>query len=76
MNSQFLGALFFVGLVFTLIYVDLNSKIDVTICENNNLTTYVNRKKPGAKIKAGECRSEIMFKSEYYDLKQTFSNIH
>lgn len=76
LNSEFLGVLFFVALTFGLIHMDLNSNVNVTICESNGLTTYVSRSKPNPKIKVGSCKSETMIKHEYYTLKKTISNIH
>lgn len=62
----------FLALCGFLLYMHLNTEVDVHICSVDNLTTYVNREKPHALLNLGECRAERMTNGEYSELLRTF----
>jgi hypothetical protein len=55
--------------VALLIYMDLNRKVNVTMCEDSGITTYFSRVKPPEMLKFGSCKTISMKNSKYYELK-------
>jgi len=70
MSSEGFGVFAFIILVVGLVYFDYNGEVDVTICENGGLTTYVGRVEPSGKLNFGECRTDNMIRGKYYELRQ------
>ncbi len=55
-----------------ILYMHLNTEVNVQICSVNDVTTYVNTEKPHTLLRLGECHSERMTYAEYNELKQMF----
>jgi len=52
----------------------MNSEVDIHICKNNNITTYVGLHKPSELLNFGECETIHRTKRVYFDLKRNMSN--
>lgn len=65
--------LLIIAIVLSLLYADNNREVQVVICEDNDLTTYVDRDPPPEPLKFGDCESKTMLNHEYYRIKGTFN---
>ena len=63
---------FFILLCAGILYLHLNTEVNVHICSVDGSTSYVNIEKPHTLLSLGECRSERMTHGEYDELKRTF----
>jgi len=60
----------FMFLVVWLLYMDINRIVDVHICTQNELTTYVGRQNPPQELKMGSCYIEAMKNKRYRHLRR------
>ena len=52
----------------------MNSSVDIHICKNNNVTTYVSLRKPSELLNFGECKTIRRKKRVYFELRHNMSN--
>ena len=79
MDNETFRDIVIVGLVIGIISVGahtgmMNSEVDIHICKNNNITTYVGLRKPSELLNFGECETIRRKKRVYFDLKRSMSN--
>jgi len=79
MDYEMLRDILVVGLVIGVISVGahtgmMNSEVDIHICKNNNITTYVGLHKPSELLSFGECSTIRRTKRVYFDLRRNMSN--
>ena len=79
MDNETFRDIVIVGLVIGVISVGahtgmMNSEVDIHICKNNNITTYVGLRKPSELLSFGECETIRRTKRVYFDLKRNMSN--
>ena len=79
MDNETFRDIVIVGLVIGVISVGahtgmMNSEVDIHICKNNNITTYVGLRKPSELLNFGECETIRRTKRVYFDLKRNMSN--
>ena len=79
MDIEMFRDIVIVGLVIGVITVGahtgmMNSEVDIHICKNNNITTYVGLHKPLDPLSFGECETIRRKKRVYFDLRRNMSN--
>ena len=53
----------------------LNTNVDVHVCEDKGLTTYVSKQPPHSTLKVGACHLEPKTNSGYYELRRSFKSV-
>lgn len=79
MDTEMLRDIVVIGLVIGVITVGahsgmMNTEVDIHICKNNNITTYVGLRKPSELLNFGECETIRRKKRVYFDLRRNMSN--
>ena len=79
MDYEMFRDIVIVGLVIGVISVGsytgmMNSEVDIHICKNNNITTYVGLRKPSELLNFGECETIRRKKRVYFELRHNMSN--
>ena len=79
MDTEMLRDIVIVGLVIGVVTVSahtgmMNSEVDIHICKNNDLTTYVSLQKPSDLLNFGECSTIRRKKRVYFELRRNMSN--
>ena len=59
----------FILLVLSLLYIDSNRKVNVHVCESDNITRYVHLNEPPQPLKFQNCSVEIMKMKKYRQIK-------
>ena len=72
MDNEAFGVLFFVVMIVSTIMINLSQEVDVVICKNGEMTTYINIEIPNNKLSFGECIKDTMTRLAYHDLRESF----
>lgn len=71
MSKEIFVVVGFFLMILILLYIDSNRKINVYICESDNITRYVDLKEPSTPLKFQNCSIEIMKMSKYRQIKNS-----
>lgn len=71
MSKEIFAVVGFFLLILILLFIDSNRKINVYICESDNITRYVDLKEPSVSLKFQRCSVESMKTSKYRRIKNS-----
>jgi hypothetical protein len=73
MSKELFVIVGFFLLVLILLYTDANRKVNIHVCESDNVTRYIDLNDPPENIKFGDCRIEVMKMREYRRIKNSLT---